>query len=293
MATVGVVRGAPRPATDDRVAQLDALYQLESAGMVRLAYTLLANNAEAEEIVQDSFVEVHRRWHDIRKPGAYLRSAVMSRCRSALQRRKMRPPHAVEEQKVSASAGRTVGRAHSPCPTSSAWRSCCATTAATRRRTSPRCLRCLPQPCAPTSGGGWRHSRRSWRHESAHGPCRTRPGRGRCRRTPFAIGLGVDSARLGDDAEPEVEFLLAAAPTGRGAPPGWRPPPRRRRGRRGDRRSPDWRRPLDPHRRPEPGDDLRLAEKRVLRRVPEERGGHDHTSQGSWDPGSEQDGDGV
>ena len=83
MATVGV-RGGPDPATDDRAAQLDALYRVEYAGMVRLAYTLLASNAEAEEIVQDSLIEVYRRWHDIRRPGAYLRCAVVSRCRSAL-----------------------------------------------------------------------------------------------------------------------------------------------------------------------------------------------------------------
>ena len=104
MTTVGV-RGRPAPATDDRVAQLDALYRVEYAGMVRLAYTLLANNAEAEEIVQDSFVEVHRRWPEIRKPGAYLRSAVVSRCRSALLRRKMRPSYPADEPSVSASAG--------------------------------------------------------------------------------------------------------------------------------------------------------------------------------------------
>jgi RNA polymerase sigma factor (sigma-70 family) len=103
MATVGV-KGSPAPATDERVAQLDALYRVEYAGMVRLAYTLLANNAEAEEIVQDSFVEVHRRWSEIRKPGAYLRCAVVSRCRSALQRRKLRSPYPVEQQ-VSAAGG--------------------------------------------------------------------------------------------------------------------------------------------------------------------------------------------
>ena len=112
MATVGV-RGGPDPATDDRVAQLDALYRVEYAGMVRLAYTLLASNAEAEEIVQDSLVEVYRRWHEIRKPGAYLRCAVVSRCRSALQRRRMRPSYPVEEPCVSAAAERAVGRAHS------------------------------------------------------------------------------------------------------------------------------------------------------------------------------------
>lgn len=103
MAAVGV-RGGPDPATDDRVAQLDALYRVEYAGMVRLAYTLLASNAEAEEIVQDSFVEVYRRWPEILKPGAYLRCTVVSRCRSALQRRKLRASHPLEELRVSAPA---------------------------------------------------------------------------------------------------------------------------------------------------------------------------------------------
>jgi RNA polymerase sigma factor (sigma-70 family) len=104
MATVGV-RGRPDPATDDRVARLEALYRVEYTGMVRLAYTLLASTAEAEEIVQDSFVEVHRRWDDIRKPGAYLRCAVVSRCRSALHRRKLRPSETVGDLSVSQSAG--------------------------------------------------------------------------------------------------------------------------------------------------------------------------------------------
>lgn len=103
MATMSL-RGGPDPAKDDRVAQLDGLYRIEYAGMVRLAYTLLASNAEAEEIVQDSFVEIYRRWHEILKPGAYLRCTVVSRCRSALQRRKMRALHPVEEPCVSAPA---------------------------------------------------------------------------------------------------------------------------------------------------------------------------------------------
>jgi RNA polymerase sigma factor (sigma-70 family) len=103
MATVAVGAG-PTSATDDRVAQLDALYRVEYAAMVRLAYTLLGSNAEAEEIVQDGLIEVYRRWHEIRKPGAYLRCAVVSRCRSALQRRRLRPSYPQEEPTVSAEA---------------------------------------------------------------------------------------------------------------------------------------------------------------------------------------------
>ena len=102
--TTVAVGGGPNSGTDDRVAQLDALYRVEYAAMVRLAYTLGGSNAEAEEIVQDSLIDVYRRWHEIRKPGAYLRCAVVSRCRSALQRRKLRPSHPQEEPTVSAEA---------------------------------------------------------------------------------------------------------------------------------------------------------------------------------------------
>jgi RNA polymerase sigma factor (sigma-70 family) len=105
MATVGVRdTSGPDPATDGRVAELDALYRVEYAPMVRLAYTLVGNNGEAEEIVQESLLEMYRRWDEVRKPGAYLRAAVVSRCRSALHRRRLRTLHASEEPVVSAEA---------------------------------------------------------------------------------------------------------------------------------------------------------------------------------------------
>ncbi|MEO1064930.1 MAG: sigma-70 family RNA polymerase sigma factor [Actinomycetota bacterium] len=68
---------------------LEELYRAEYVGMVRLAFTLVGSNAEAEDLVQDAFVEVSRRLDQIRNPGAYLRSAVVSRCRSALRRRRV------------------------------------------------------------------------------------------------------------------------------------------------------------------------------------------------------------
>ena len=75
-------------------AALEVLYRAEYTAMVRLAYTLVASNAEAEEIVQDSFVEISRRIADLgQHPGAYLRSVVVSRCRSALRRRRLMGQH--------------------------------------------------------------------------------------------------------------------------------------------------------------------------------------------------------
>jgi RNA polymerase sigma factor (sigma-70 family) len=83
-------------AVTDNPAVLEHLFQVEYPGMVRLAFTLVGSNAEAEDLVQDSFVEVSRRLDEIDKPGAYLRSAVVSRCRSALRRRRVMHQHPPE-----------------------------------------------------------------------------------------------------------------------------------------------------------------------------------------------------
>ena len=74
---------------ESRTERLDSLYRAEYAGMVRLAYLLVSDNADAEELVQESFVDVFRRLDEIRRPGAYLRTAVVSRCRSVLRRRRL------------------------------------------------------------------------------------------------------------------------------------------------------------------------------------------------------------
>ena len=58
-------------------ATLEELYRAEYVGMVRLAFTLIGNNAEAEEVVQDSFLEVSQRFDDLGQPGAYLRTVVV------------------------------------------------------------------------------------------------------------------------------------------------------------------------------------------------------------------------
>ena len=75
-------------------ATLEVLYRAEYTGMVRLAFTLIGSNAEAEEVVQDSFVEISQRFDDIKQPGAYLRTVVVSRCRSHLRRRRVMHQHA-------------------------------------------------------------------------------------------------------------------------------------------------------------------------------------------------------
>lgn len=88
------------------VSTIEALFQAEYIGMVRLAYSLVGNNAEAEELVQESFVDVHRRFEELDRPGAYLRTAVVSRSRSLLRRRRVMHAHPPERpENLPASAG--------------------------------------------------------------------------------------------------------------------------------------------------------------------------------------------
>ena len=79
---------------------LTELYRAEYVGMVRLAFTLIGNAAESEEVVQESFVDISIRLDDpdtvIRAPGAYLRSIVVGRCRSVIRRRRVMQQHPPE-----------------------------------------------------------------------------------------------------------------------------------------------------------------------------------------------------
>lgn len=75
--------------------RLEALFRREYDDMVRLAFALVSDLADAEELVQDAFVDVAERLADLREPGGYLRVAVVSRSRSLLRRRavrRRRPP---------------------------------------------------------------------------------------------------------------------------------------------------------------------------------------------------------
>lgn len=69
----------------DRQAVLDVLFRTHCASLVRLAMLLLGDRGDAEEVVQNAFVSLHRNWPRLRDSaaaGAYLRSAVVRGCRS-------------------------------------------------------------------------------------------------------------------------------------------------------------------------------------------------------------------
>lgn len=57
--------------------------------MVQLAFLLIGDAAAADEIVQEAFLQVHRRWSRLDNPGAYLRTAVVNACRSHQRHRRV------------------------------------------------------------------------------------------------------------------------------------------------------------------------------------------------------------
>lgn len=68
-----------------------ALFRVHAAGLRRVAVLLVDDAATAEDVVQDAFVRLHRRWLLLRDPDkalAYLRTSVVNGSRSRLRRRR-------------------------------------------------------------------------------------------------------------------------------------------------------------------------------------------------------------
>jgi RNA polymerase sigma factor (sigma-70 family) len=67
-----------------------SLYQAHSVQFLRLAVIMLGDRAAAEDVVQEAFCSLYRRWRhlsDREKALAYVRSAVLNGCRSQLRTR--------------------------------------------------------------------------------------------------------------------------------------------------------------------------------------------------------------
>jgi RNA polymerase sigma-70 factor (sigma-E family) len=84
--------GHSRQERDDAV---DALFRTHYRPLLRLAFCLLGQRAAAEDAVQDAFVSAYRHWGALRDPAAapaYLRSAVINRCRTGIRTRLREAP---------------------------------------------------------------------------------------------------------------------------------------------------------------------------------------------------------
>lgn len=72
---------------------LREVFDREREPMLHLAFLILGDLGEAEEVVQDAFAELWRRWDSILNPGGYLRTSVVHRARRVGQRTKQRRVH--------------------------------------------------------------------------------------------------------------------------------------------------------------------------------------------------------
>ena len=87
-ATSGGAAPGVRGQTPDEAVTV--MYQAYYAALVRLAAVLVGDVATAEDVVQDSFIAMHRAWRRLRDTGRalpYLRRSVINKSRSVLRHR--------------------------------------------------------------------------------------------------------------------------------------------------------------------------------------------------------------
>jgi RNA polymerase sigma-70 factor (sigma-E family) len=74
-------------------AAVTALYQASALSLIRLAYIMLGDLPSAEDVVQEAFYGLYRRWDRLKDASGapyYVRASVLNGCRSALRRRAVR-----------------------------------------------------------------------------------------------------------------------------------------------------------------------------------------------------------
>ncbi len=104
---------ATRPATD-AISGVTALYQASALAMVRLAHIMIGDRGLAEDIVQEAFLGLHRRWAHLSDPDkalAYVRSSVLNACRSALRRSRSELTRDVSAFRAQPALAQTSGEA--------------------------------------------------------------------------------------------------------------------------------------------------------------------------------------
>jgi RNA polymerase sigma-70 factor (sigma-E family) len=87
--TSPVESASPPTASETPTDGFDELYRREYEPMVRLAFLLTGSNELAEDAAHDAFAKVYERWSRLDRPGAYLRTCVVNRCRDLLRRRRV------------------------------------------------------------------------------------------------------------------------------------------------------------------------------------------------------------
>jgi hypothetical protein len=75
------------PGAAESACSVTELFTEHHLGLIRLALLMVGDLATAEDVVQDAFEQLHRRWRSLRAPSSaldYARAAVLNGCRSVL-----------------------------------------------------------------------------------------------------------------------------------------------------------------------------------------------------------------
>jgi RNA polymerase sigma-70 factor (sigma-E family) len=99
----------------DAGTAVTALYQGHAVGLIRLAVIMLGDRQAAEDVVQEAFCGLYRRWRSLSDPGmalTYVRSSVLNGCRSTLRRAKHSRRPLIEPDAASAEATALIGEDH-------------------------------------------------------------------------------------------------------------------------------------------------------------------------------------
>ena len=79
-----------RPAAPEAARHVTMLYQAHGVSLVRLAVVMLGDQPTAEDVVQDAFLGLYRRWpalDDQDRALAYVRASVVNGCRMVYRKR--------------------------------------------------------------------------------------------------------------------------------------------------------------------------------------------------------------
>ena len=91
--------------------QVTALYQAHALGLLRLAVIMLGDRQAAEDVIQDAFLGLFRRWAALDDPEralAYVRSSVFNGCRTVLRKRAKSRQFVFVEQDVESAEARLL-----------------------------------------------------------------------------------------------------------------------------------------------------------------------------------------
>jgi len=99
--------GPARSEDAEAQAAVTALYQVHAVGLIRLAVVMLGDRAAAEDVVQDAFAGLYRRWDHLSgqdRALGYVRSSVLNGCRTRLRAR-------VRDERLAAASPPTLAAA--------------------------------------------------------------------------------------------------------------------------------------------------------------------------------------